>query len=147
MLGPEAGEGADLLLFAGAFEIFEGGDAEGLDEDGDGFGSEAVDVEHFEGGGGVAFEEFVATVKGAAGFDFFDDAGDAFADAGDIGELTGGVGAEGGEAFAVAFDDSGGVAVAANAEAVFGGDLHQVGGFAEELGDLNILHTQYCLIS
>ena len=47
---------------------------------------------------------------------------------------------DGGNGFGMAFDDSGGVAVAADAEGVFAGDFHEVGGLVEEMGDGAVFH-------
>ena len=51
-----------------------------------------------------------------------------------------GVFQDGGDRIRDAFDDAGGVAVAADAEGILAGDFHQVGGFVEELGDGAVFH-------
>ena len=73
-------------------------------------------------------EQRIAFLKRATLGEFFDDARDAFADAGNFGDLALGVSEDLVDAFGKAFDGGSGVAIGANAEAVFAGDLHQVRG-------------------
>ena len=66
--------------------------------------------------------------------------GDAFADAGNVGDLLLGVFEDRRHRLGIAFDHRRGVAIAADAEAILAGDLHQVGGFGKQAGDLAIFH-------
>ena len=47
------------------------------------------------------------------------------------------------DALRIAFHGSGAVAIAANAEPVFGGDLHQIGGLPEQARDFLVLQTGF----
>ena len=42
----------------------------------------------------------------------------------------------------MAFDSGGAVAIAADAERIFAGDLHQIGGLPEDAGDLLVLQAE-----
>ena len=105
------------------------------------FGPEALDLEELERGGRELCEQHVAPLAGAALDDFREHGGEAFADAGNVGDLALGVAQDVGDALGIAFDGGGAVAVAADAEAVFAGDLHQIGGFPEHARDFFVLHV------
>ena len=138
--GTHAGESAELLLAADAFEVVDGLHAVVLVEKGDAFGTEALDFEQLQGGGRVFREHFIAAVKGAAGADFLDDKGETFADTGDAGDFAAGITEHVADAFGVAEDRGGAVTVAANAEAIFSGDFHEVRGFGEKAGNFLVFH-------
>ena len=91
--------------------------------------------------GGNFCHQQVAALAGAAFGDFGQHLGQSFADAGNVGDLAFGVAQDIDDTLRVAFDGSGAVAIAANAEAIFGGDLHQIGGFPEDARDFLVLQT------
>lgn len=88
-----------------------------------------MNFEEFQGCGGVAGEQLVAAFEGAPGGDFLEDGGQALPDAGDIGDLAVRVFQDVLNAFGIAIDDRGPVAIAADAEAILARDFHEVGGF------------------
>src|SRR6516162_7645273 len=65
---------------------------------------------------------------------------DAFTDPGNIGDLALRISQDVVDPLRVALDDSSGVAIAPDAEAILARDLHQVGGFIEQAGELPVLH-------
>ena len=72
---------------------------------------------------------------------FLQHGGEAFADAGHIGDLAFGIVQDVGDAFRITFDGGRAVAVAADAEAVFAGDLHQIGGFIQQACEFAVLQS------
>ena len=89
-------------------------------------------------------EQFVAAVAGAALEDLAEHGGEALANARNLRDLPRRIPQNLGDALRVALHGGGAVAVTADAEAVVARDLHQVGGFPEDAGDLLVLHWEYC---
>ena len=112
-----------------------------FEDERDALGAEALDLEEFERAGREFRQQQVAALAGAAFGDLGQHLGQAFADAGNVGDLAVGVAQDIGDTLRVAFHGGGAVAIAANAEAIFGGDLHQIGGFPEDARDFLVLQT------
>ena len=81
---------------------------------------------------GIFFEHLVAALEAAALLDLLKHGGDAFADAGNIGDLALGIFEDRRDRFGMSFDHARGVAIAADAKGILAGDLHQVGGFIQQ---------------
>ena len=126
-LGAHAGKDSQFLFGAEPLELVHGADAEVFEDEGDALGAEPLNLEEFERGGWKLLQQQVAPLAGAAFDDLGEHDGEPFADAGDVGDFAFGVAQNVRDALGVAFDGGGAVAVAADAEAVFAGDLHQVG--------------------
>ena len=104
------------------------------------FGSESLNLQEFERAG----REFRAADRGARRSRvrrFPTALGQPFADAGNVGNLACGIAQDFDNAFRIALDGRGPVAVTADAETVFGGDFHQIGSLPEEARDFFVLQT------
>jgi len=111
-----------------------------LPEQRDRLGAQALDLEQLESRGRVLGEQLIAALERAARGDFLQRRSQPLADAGDVGDLAPRVAKDVLDALGVAFDGRCAVAIAADAEGVLGGDLHEVGGLREQPRDLAILH-------
>ena len=140
-LGAHAREHAQLLFAAEALELIHGADAVVFQDEGDALGAEPLNLEEFEGGGRKFLQQQIAALAGAMVDDFADDGGQSFADAGNVGDFAGRVAEDAGDAFGVALNGGGAVAVAANTKGILGGDLHQVGRLPQYARDFLVLQT------
>ena len=140
-LGAHARQLAQLLLLADALQLVDGGDFVVLVNQRDALRAEALDLEQLEQRGRELRQQRVALFKRAALGEFGEHAGDAFADAGNFGDLALGVGENIVDALGKAFDGGSGVAIGADAKAVFARNLHQVRGFGEHAREFTIFHS------
>jgi hypothetical protein len=95
----------------------------------DALGTKPLDAQQVQQRMGKLLEQQVALLERSVPRDLFERAGNAFADAGNIRDFALRVAQDIFNALGIAFDGGRRVAVAADAEAVLGGDLHQVRGF------------------
>src|ERR1039457_4233588 len=142
-LGAHAGQRAQLLLLAEALQFVGGRDVEVLEDERDTLGAKALDLEEFQSGGREFCEQQVAALAGTAFGDFGEHHGEALADSRNVGDLALRVAQDIGDAFRVAFHGGSAVAIAANAKRIFGGDLHQIGGFPQHARDFLVLQTGF----
>ena len=105
------------------------------------FGPEALDLEQLEQRGRELRQQRVALFERAALGELLEHAGDAFADARNFGDFALGVGKNVVDALGIAFDGRSGVAIGADAKAVFAGNLHQVRGLGEHAREFTIFHV------
>ncbi len=129
----------EAALVDGYSEVIDGGDASGLEDECDGLGAHAGELEQLKHGGLVAREQFIAQRHGAVLLDRLDVGDHAFADAGNL-EQAFGIGGDGGEGNGALLHGFGGAAVGAYAEGIARADLEEIGGFGEELCDGAIFH-------
>ena len=141
-LGAHAGQLAQLLLLADPLQVVDGGDFVVLVEQRDAFGAEALDL--------AAARAAWAEIAASSEIALFEDprlpissstAAMPLPMPGISVTLRSGFAQDIVDALRIAFDGRGGVAIAADAEAVLGGDLHQVGGFGEQARDFTIFHA------
>ena len=111
-----------------------------LEQQRDTLRTQPLDLKEFERAGRKLLQQQIAALAGAAPHDLFQDERQAFADAGDAGDLALRVLENIFDPLGMAFDSGGTVAVTADAERIFAGDLHQIGGFVEDAGNLLVLH-------
>ena len=112
-----------------------------LEEQRDALGAEALDLEELERVGGNCASSVSRFSKEPRFESSSQHAGQAFADAGNFGDFALGVREDLVDALGIAFDGRCAVAIAADAEAIFAGDLHQVGGFGEHPRKFTIFHA------
>lgn len=86
-------------------------------------------------------QQLVAAFAGGARGDLLQHGRQAFADTGDVRNLAFGVTQNVDDALGIAFDGRSPVAVAADAERVVAGDLHQIGRLPQEARDFAIFQT------
>src|ERR1039458_801014 len=116
-----------------------------LEQQRDALRSQPLDLEEFERGRRELLQQQIAALAGAAPDDLFENEGQAFADAGDAGDLALRVLEDVFDPLGMAFDSGSAVAVTADAERIFSGDLHQIGGFPEDARYLLVLHPRSIL--
>ena len=136
-----AGKLGEVTGFGGGFEAVNVTDLAGGPDESYGFGSHAGETKEFEHGGFVFLQELFAEWHGSGGEEGLDVRKHAFANAGDGEELFGVV-CDGGELGGLLLDCLGGAAVGADAEGVGGVDFEERGGFVEEAGDRDIVHSE-----
>ena len=129
------------MLLADAFQVVDGADAVMLPQQGDGLRAEALNLEQLERGGRVLGDQQVAPLERSARGDLLEHGGEALPDAGDVGDLALRVFQDVLDALGVALDDGSAVAIAADAEGVLGGDLHEISGLGKQSRDLPVLHV------
>ena len=127
------------MLYAQPFEFVDRADAIVFEKQGDAFWTETLDLEKFESARRELLQQGIAPLAGAARDEILQRQGQAFADSGDIGDLAGGVFEDVGDALGIAFDGGRTVAIAAYAEGIFTGDLHEIGGFRKQASNLFVL--------
>ena len=140
-LGAHARQLAQLLLLADALQLVDGGDLVVLVDQRDALRAQALDLQQLEQRGRKLRQQRVALFERAALGEFLEHARDAFADARNLGDLALGIAQDVVDALGIAFDGRSGVAIAADAKAVFAGDLHQVGGLGEHPREFTIFHA------
>ena len=116
-----------------------------LEQQRDALRPQPLDLEEFQRGRRELLQQQIAALAGTASHDFFQNDREAFADAGDVGDLALRVFEDVFDPFGMAFDSGCAVAVAADAERIFAGDLHQIGGFPEDAGYLLVFHPIYTI--
>src|ERR1039457_7300333 len=116
-----------------------------LEQQRDALRSQPLDLEEFERGRRELLQQQIAALAGAAPDDLFENEGQAFADAGDAGDLALRVLEDVFDPLGMAFDIGSAVAVTADAERIFAGDLHQIGGLPEDARYLLVLHPRSIL--
>src|SRR5208283_3273204 len=109
------------------FQFVDSADVVVLEDQGDALRAEALNLEELQGGGRKLLQQQVAALARTMVHKLADDSGEPLTNAGDIGDLTGGVAEDVGDAFGVPFNSGGAVAVAADAKGIFSGDLHEIG--------------------
>ena len=91
--------------------------------------------------GGNFCKQQIAPLAGAAVHDLAPAPRQALADARNVGDLARGVAQDVLDALGVALDGRGAVAVAANAEGILAGDLHQIGRLPQHARDFLVLQA------
>ncbi len=104
-------------------------------------GAHAGKFEQVEDAGAVFRHKLVAQRHGAGGGDGLEVCGHALADAGNLKQARG-VGGDGGNVDGGLLDGLGGAAIAADAEAVGAVDLHEVGGFGQQMSDGGVVQSE-----
>ena len=145
-LGAHARQHAQLLLLAEAFQLVDGADAVVLEDERDALRPEPLDFEELERAG----RELLRAARRAARRSRCSTISrqhrrQALADAGNIGDLARRIAQDIGDALGMAFDGRGAVAVAADAEGILAGDLHQIGRLPQHARDFLVLHPMTIL--
>ena len=141
-LGAHARQLAQLLLLAEALQFVDGADVEVLEDQRDALGAEALDLEELERAG----REFLPAAGRAARRSRVRrfrpaPAASPLPMPGMSVTLRSGSRRISAMRSGIAFHGGRAVAIAANAEAVLAGDLHQIGGFPEHARDFLVLQT------
>ena len=110
-----------------------------LEQKGDAFGAEPLDLQKLQRGHGEPLQQRVAHLATGALRDLLQHERQALADAGNVGDLPFGVRQNIGYALGIAFDGRRAVAVAADPEAILTGDLHEVGGLIQYTCEVSVL--------
>ena len=140
-LGAHARQHAQLLFQAQALQLIDGADAVVLEDQGDALGAESLDLQEFQRGGRESSEQQIAPLAASARHDFPQREGQPLADAGNGGDRARGVVEDVHDALRISLDGGRAVAIAADAERVLGGDLHQIGGFLEDARDFLVFQA------
>src|SRR5262249_33797943 len=119
--------------------LIDRADAEVLPDERDALGTKPLDLEELERRWRELRQKLIAPLAGAALHDVLKHSGQALADAGDLGQFAFGIAKDILDALGVALHGSGAVAIAADTEAVFARDLHQIGRFVQQSRDFFVL--------
>ncbi len=133
---------AQLLLAADAFQIVDAGNLIMLIQQRDALGTQALNFQQLQRRRRKTRQKLIARGERSARADVLQHGSNSLSDAGNFGRLALGIANDIGDFFGIRFNRGGGVAVAANAEAIFPGDLHQVRRLAQEPRNLTILHAR-----
>ena len=100
-----------------------------LEQDCNAFGSQSLNFQEFQCGGRVFEQQDVAALTGSALDNLGQHSGQSLADTRDVGDLPFRIFHDIGDAFRIALDGGGPIAIAPDAERILAGDFHEVGGF------------------
>ena len=139
LLFAHAGKFANLSFFGQLGHAIEIAHLIGAPDEGDGLGTQALDLEQIEHRGAIFLEQFRMQRKLPLLEHFLQVQQHAFADAGDGKNFLGFVD-QVGDLLGLSFNGFGGVAVGADAEGILAVDFQQVGGFVENAGDGLVVH-------
>ena len=128
---------ARQLLHAGEIAYLEG-----APQQRNGLRPQPLDLQQLQHRGPVFLQQLLMRAELAAAAQLLDVGGHAFADAGNLQQLLGFVD-QCRDLLGQAFEGLGGAAIGADAERVVAIDLHEIGGFVEDVGDGFVVHARY----
>ena len=142
-LGSHSRQGSEFLFTTDSFKVVEALDIVMFVKQCNAFWAESLNFQQLQSGSRIAGQHFIAAIERSTLADFGQDCRQAFPDTGDFSYGALGVADDVLNPFSVAGDNTGGIAIAADAKSIRAGHLHEIRRLLQKTGDFFVFHCGF----